>query len=399
MWPFTRRGRDAPQTQREQVYIQPLYMWMSRGDLSLEGSEAIFSAVTRISNALASMPFRVYNRNMEEQIDHPVNRLLCYMPRPGMTPFTFFQTMETCRNTAGNCYAFKVPSPSGQTVALDIIDPNKVTPYREKESGETWYQLRPDDGGEMWVPSRSMIHCRHVCTDGLSGISPIKVLTGTLDYDREMKEFSLFQLKGVNSSVVLEFPNNVGTEKRKAIINDFLENYRKSAGSLVVLDSGIGHSVINKSPVDSKVLEVEAITRNRVASVYNMPAHMLNAAQNVSYQSQEQEMLEFLQLTMVAIVTMYEQEFNLKLLTWEDFSKGLHCWADMEAMLKADVQSTAKRNSLAVRGGWMVVNEIRKREHKRPLPFGDTPMASRDMAPLEYLIKNPDKGQAGGGKQ
>ncbi len=398
MWPFAKRGRDAPR-QSNQGYVHPLYIWMSQGNISLEGSEAIFAAVTRISNTLASMPFRLY-KGFDEQKDHPLSRLLSYQPRPGMTPFTFMQTMETCRNTAGNCYAFKVPSPvTGLTVALDILDPNKVTPYRDRESGETWYQLRPDSGGEMWVHNREMIHCRHVCTNGLEGISPIKVLTGSLDYDREMKEFSLFQVKGVNSSVVLEFPTSISKEKKKEIIDGFLTNYKASAGSLVVLDSGINHSVINKSPVDSKVLEVEMVTRNRVASVYNMPPHMLGAAQNVSYQSQEQQMLEFLQLTMVAIVTMYEAEFDQKLLTWKDIRDGYHWRADIEAVLKADIQSQAKRNSLAVRGGWLLVNEIRAKDHKKPVPYGDTPMASRDMAPLQYLIEHPEKGATGGGRQ
>ena len=65
--------------------------------------------------------------------------------------------------------------------------------------------------------------------------------------------------------------------------------------------------VINLSPIDSKIFEVERISRSRVANVYNIPPHMLGDFSNTSFKSQEQQTLDFLSMTMLPIVTAYEQ--------------------------------------------------------------------------------------------
>ena len=101
-------------------------------------------------------------------------------------------------------------------------------------------------------------------------------------------------------------------------------------------------------------------------------------------------MLEFLTLTMLPIVTAYEQELNRKLLTSQQRRNGHHWEFDMDAILRADAASQAEVNYKAVRSGWKTVDEIRANFNLPPLPggIGKKPLVSQDLATLEYTVKD-----------
>ncbi|WP_205628901.1 phage portal protein, partial [Acinetobacter baumannii] len=105
---------------------------------------------------------------------------------------------------------------------------------------------------------------------------------------------------------------HLGTDKRKEILNNFKEFYQDNGGVLIQ-EAGMKINPIDRKFLDTKVFEVERITRSRVAAVYNMPLHMLGETEGASYSSMEQMSLEFVQGTLIPIVRQYEQEFNRKL--------------------------------------------------------------------------------------
>ena len=363
----------------------------TRADYVMTNSEAIYAAVSRISNTIASLPIHLYKGEALQE-SHPLERLLAYAPNPNMTPFVFRQTMEASRNNEGNAYALIVPDEIGRPVQLDILDPARVVPMREHETREMWYQLLFEDGKSARVHNSSMIVLRHMSANGEKGVRPIDVLRGTLNYDKDIKEFSARQLEGVNSGVVLNVPGTGLSEPRKKqIIKQFLDAYRDSGGRLVVLEGGVTATTLTQSPVDAKVLDVERITRNRVATVYNIPPHMLGDYSDTSYATAEQSMLEYLQMTITAIVKQWEDELNRKLLTWEMMCEGYAFRFQLAELWRADVKTMAEKNQMAIRGGWLKPNEVRQTEGKPPDPYGDTLMISRDMVPLSVaLASQPD---------
>ena len=145
--------------------------------------------------------------------------------------------------------------------------------------------------------------------------------------------------------------------------------------------------------MDTKLFEVEKITRSKVAMVYNLPPHLLGDYSESSFNTQEQEMLEFLSLTMLPIVTAYEQELNFKLLTSEMRKKGYCFKFSMDCILRADAATQAEVDYKGVRSGWDTVDEIRARRGKPPLPggIGKYALVSQDLATLDYTVKEKPK--------
>lgn len=361
--------------------------WM-RGDYTLQNSELIFSAVSRIANSLSAMPVQLYRGS--KPVRNDLNDLVSFSPNPNMTRVQFFKTLEANRDTYGNAYALKTIDPLGKLERIDILDPSYVKPVLEEDSEELWYKITTRKGKTIYVHNFYVLHIPFISANGYDGINPVQVLYGTLRYADDIETFSKEQLaKGINAQIVLEAPANLGADTRAATIKDLLDTYKDTGGNLLLLESGVTAKSLNMSPVDAKLFEVEKISRSRVAMVYNIPPHLLGDYSDTSFSSQEQQMLEFLMLTMLPIVTAYEAELNRKLLTAQQRKNGYHFKFRMDAILRADAATAADVNFKAVRSGYRTIDEIRGENGDPPLPKGAGQKAfiSKDLATVEGLVQ------------
>lgn len=360
-----------------------------RADVTLQGHEAIYAAVTRIANTVASIPVHIY-KGRERQDTHPLEKLLNLSPNPSMSAYIFKQTMEAFRNTEGMAYALIIRNGLGEITRLDVLDPTRVRPLIERDSREIWYDITLE-GKTYPIPGYMVLALKHMSANGISGIRPLDVLRGSLDYDAEVKEISLNQLDGINHGVMLEVPGQALDETRKAqIVADFLDAYESSGQRVLVLEGGIKATTFNQSPVDAQLMDVERITRNRVATVYNLPPHMLGDYSDTSFSTAEQQMQEFLQLTIIPIVQQWEDELNRKLLSDADYKVGYRFRFDTDSLIRADMVAMANKYQMAIRGGWMRMNEVREREGLPPDPNGDELMCARDIIPLRIMVEHPE---------
>jgi HK97 family phage portal protein len=405
-WPFQRgtkaQARDEPNPPARTVRSRDLRLInRPRADATLTGNEAIYAAVSRISNTMASMPMHLY-KDYEIQKDHPLERLVNLEPHPNFSAFSWKQTMEVLLNTEGTAYALRVLNRSGELLRLDILNPLKVTPKTDPE-GNIWYGVRMDDGTEALAPGFLMICLKHASANGIRGIRPIDVLRKSLDYDTQVKEMSLDQLDGVNHGVMLTVPNvGMSQQQKDEAVDRFLETYEKSGRSVVILEGGMTATNFSSNAVDAQLLDVERITRNRVATVYNLPPHLLGDYTDTSFGTAEQQMMEFLQLTIGPKVQQWEEEFNRKVLTPQMYADGYRFRYDTASLTRTDVKTTAERNQMAIRGGWRKPNEVRAELGLPPDPVGDLLMSSRDLIPLRIAVEHPEQllgGANSGGKE
>lgn len=362
-------------------------------DWQLGNSEAIYAAVSRIATTIARLPLHLY-KDFQVAADDRREKLISYVPNACMTPYMFKLCMEAFRNTAGNAYALKVYDPdTGELARLDVLDASRVQPQRELTTGEIWYSFTLDDGQMAMVHSSEMIVLKHLCANGEKGISPIDVLRGTLDYSRKIREFSLEQLSGVSNGVVLTLPGTaLNGDKQNASVQRFVESYKKSGGGVMVLEGGMQVSTLARSVVDANVLSTERITQNRVATVYSIPPHMLGDYSDTTYSTAEQSQQEFLDMTILPVVTQWQEELNLKLLTWREREEGYEFRFDLSRMKNADTAAMAEKHQKAIRGGWMTPNEVRRSEGLPPVDGGDALLASRDLTTLNMAMEGEDNG-------
>ncbi|QGH35141.1 phage portal protein [Gracilibacillus salitolerans] len=343
--------------------------WMGKTFWGIDNStlatnETIFSAVTRLSNSMATLPLKLYQNYEMKQ--NSASDVLINDPNPNMTGFEFIRNLETQRDEKGNGYALIERDIRLQPSRLTLIHPDYVEPVIERNSKELWYQVLGEDGNRYYVHNMEMLHIKHiVSSNSLKGISPINVLQNANDFDKAVREFSLKEMQSAPNSFILKYGGNLDTEKRQRVIDDFKRFY-KDNGGILFQEQGVEITPIERKYLAADTLVTERITRSRVANVYNMPVTMLNDTEGQSYSSNEQLMRMYVDLTLMPIVRQYEQEFNRKLLTPAERKAGFYFKFNTKALLRADTSTQADYYTKAIRSGWLKPDEVRQLEDQPP---------------------------------
>ncbi len=366
----------------------------SNGELA--NNETIFSAITMLSNAIASAPISLrLGYDKVKSSDHNISRLLRDGPNTNITTFKFIRLMETLRNVKGKAYAIKEYDYYGDVSSIWVLDSDFVTPMTDADTKELWYKISTKDG-DNYFHNRHIIEVSHISIDGIDGISPISVLKNTLEYDRNIKELSLEQLQNsVTFRYAFNVKGNIDPEKL-AEYHKLIESYMKKG--VIYLDNGKSlEELKDRSSIDPKVFEIEEITVSRVARVFNIPQHKLQS-KNATYSSAEQGDLEFLADTILPIIRMYEHEFNKKLLNTNEKDNGYEIKFNLNGFARADMKTRGEFYFKMIRSAGLTPNDVRMLEDMPPMPGGDDLMVSRDLIAIKDLpsLLNKEGGVANG---
>lgn len=353
----------------------------SNGELA--NNETIFAAITMLSNAIGSAPISLrQGYDKVKPLDDNFSKLLRDGPNSNMSTFKFIRLMETIRNVKGNAYAIKEYDYYGDISSIWVLDSDFVTPIIDTDTKELWYRISTKNGDD-YFHNRHIIDVSHISTDGANGISPISVLSNTLNYDKSVKELSLEQLQNsVNFRYAFKVNGNIDPIKL-AEYHKLIESYMKKG--IIYLDNGKSlEELKDRSSIDPKIFEVEEITVSRVARVFNIPPHKLQA-KNVTYASAEQGDLEFLVDTVLPIARMYEQEFNKKCLSENQKHKGYEVKFNLNGFARADMRTRGEFYFKMIRSAGLTPNEVRMLEDMPPKQGGDDLMVSRDLIAIKDL--------------
>lgn len=347
----------------------------------LATNETIFSVITRLSNTLSVLPIKLY-----KDFDIVVNQaadVLINEPNQNMSSFDFINALEVSRNEHGNGYAVILRDIRMQPIEIIPLDPACVMEIVNREDGSLWYQVN-GESNTMYVHNLDMIHVKHIRgPNRWRGLSPLKVLANTIKYDKAVQEFSLSEMEK-KESFILQYAANVDKETRSRIIGDFKRFYAENGG-ILFKEPGVEIDPIEKKYFASDTLASEKITRSRVANVFNVPVSFLNETGGGSFGSNEQEMIRFVNMTLLPIVRQYEHEFNRKLLTKVDRKNGMYFKFNVGGLLRGDTAARTAFYQMMLRSGGFKPNEVRRLEDMPPdsSPNADKLWISGDLYPLD----------------
>lgn len=360
----------------------------------LATNETIFSVISRLANTLSSLPLKLY-QNYDIVLNQAAD-VVINTPNPNMSGFDWINKIEVSRNETGNGYAVIMRDIRMQVESLVPIDSSYVTPFINTDDSNLWYEVRGMDG-TYYFHNMNMFHVKHITgTSRWAGINPLDVLKNTLEYDKAVQEFSLSEMQK-KDSFILTYGTNVDEEKRQEIINDFRRFYQENGG-ILFQEPGVTIDKIEKKYFASDTLASERITRSRVANVFNVPVLFLNETEGQSYGSNEQLMIQFVNMTVLPIVRQYEAEMNRKLLTDYDRKKGCYFKFNLGGLLRGDTAARTQFYQVMLRGGGMSPDEVRRLEDLPPKGGkAEQLWISGDLYPIE-MDPTQRKGVKDGGK-
>lgn len=364
----------------------------------LATNETIFSVISRLANTMSALPIKLYQNY--DVIYNDASDTLLNEPNQNMSSFDLLNAMEVSRNEHGNGYAVVLRDIRMQPIEIVLLDPSCVTEFINRDDGLLWYEVR-GESKTMYVSNLDMLHVKHIRGPSRwRGLSPLKVLANTIKYDKAVQEFSLSEMEK-KESFILKYAANVDSEKRDRIIADFRRFYKENGG-ILFQEPGVELTELKKQYFASDTLASERITRSRVANVFNVPVTFLNDTEGGSSASSEQQMIQFVNMTLLPIVRQYEHEFNRKLLTREDRKRGMYFKFNLGGLLRGDTAARTQFYQAMLRSGAIKPDEVRMLEDMAPMGgMANVLWISGDLYPQEMdpsLRKSNNTTSEGGEK-
>lgn len=368
---------DTPHKRNIKIVRGFGWKFFNRG---LEENETIFSAVMVKANALASAPIQI-NKNYEKlsPSEHNLAFLFKFGPNPRQTMFNFIQYMEATRNTSKGAYAIIEYDRLGDVKFIWPLKSERVEPLLNEDDGELYYRISDIENNDVaYIHNSHIIALEYLDNNGYKGINPLDVLKNTIDYDLEVKEFSLNQMKeSLKANAVVKIASELSPE----LIDQYDEMMEgmQEAG-IIYLDSTMDFKELSgKTAVDANIATVDKITVERVERVFNIVGKLTKGSSTNSSSNTDTEDLLFLKDCILPIVRQYEQEFNKKLLNTNEKMNGYEIKLQMNGYARATLEKRGNFYQMMLRAGVMTVNEVRMLEDLRPVEGGDKRYMSRDL--------------------
>lgn len=381
--------------------------WLSGKDAwSMSRDRAMkISTVNRcvevLSNSMGVLPLYIMNEASKERLeDHRLGRVLWGRANEAMTSFDYNRLMLCNQILRGNAYAWIVrDSASGHPMELIPLPPDYVA-IRFDGNGHLWYVFtHPVTGQVYWLRNEDVLHYKAYSEDGIEGISVLRRAALTLDTARSAQRYenSVWR-SGGQPSGILTTDSDLGGEYEVTqpdgtkVMVDPKDQIRRSweavhrgadnALRVAVLDLGLKYQPISMTNTDAQFVESNEVRVADVCRFFGVPLHLAYAGKQ-SYQSNEQNGIEYVNYTLLGYETQWDQEDTYKLILPGERAGRVRIKRELKVFLKGDTAAQAAwLQAMRILGAYNA-NEIRALDDRPAIPGGNAYYASLNYVPQE----------------
>jgi len=303
----------------------------------------VYACINVLANSVAKLPFQTFRKvedGRERIKKHAVAKLIENRPNPYQSPFKFKHLIETHRNAWGNAYINVDWGLDGRPKSLWLLNPSVTEPVVDVTRNEIWYYTTLPDGTATRLEFDDVVHLTGMSTDGIKGFLKIDQML-----NKEAKD-------------------KVRDEWEKA--NTGLSNAQRIA----VLDAGLDFQSVSMPLKDAQFIEGMKYDKTEIATMFNVPLHMVNELERATHSNIEQQAIDFIQNTLSPILRQYEEEFTYGLFS-EVEQRKYYLKFNLESLLRADKKTQAEFYRTMLDIGVYSINEVRDLEEKDAINNGD----------------------------
>ncbi len=357
-----------------------------------------------LSNSMAVLPIYIMDELTKERLtQHRLGRVLWGRANEAMTSFDYQKLMMCNQLLRGNAYAWIFRNPaSGAPLELIPLPPDYMT-IRVDLDGRPWYFFsHPVTGDVTMLRPEDVLHYKAYSEDGIEGISVLKRASMTLSTARAAQQYeNATWMNGGQPCGVLTTDADLGdyeetlangTVRRvdpKEEVRQAWEAVHRGPGNafrLAVLDLGLKYQPISMNNTDAQFVESNEVRVADVCRFFGVPLHLVYAGKQ-SYQSNEQNGIEFVNYTLLAYETQWGQEDSYKLLLPSERARSLRIKRELKVFLRGDTTAQAAWYSSMREIGAYSVDDIRALEDQSKVPGGDSRYASWNYGPLDRFVE------------
>ena len=398
---LSRRKISKPVNTAPQTLTLPQYAAMLGGTtragqvVTPETSRNVATAyrcLNIISDDVAKLPLQVYVSRQSGEIARmrpdPLARNLAWLterqPNRWWSPFQFKKQYMQWLVAWGNGYIWTPPTYPREQF---ILAANRTTPVFDT-NGDLWYRTQFTPSAPLvYLPDVEVAHCLiNPDESGFIGRGVIQFARETIG--RQLAAYgsqsTLFK-NGLSAAGILWLAGESKPEERKRVRDMYEEvmSGDENNGRIAVLDRKVSKfEPVTLAPKDVQFLELIADNDIAVMNYFGMPSYKLNTGKQ-SYQSNEQNDLDYLSTTLDPYLVQIEQVGGMK---WISLQEQGYTYLNFErsALFRTNAKSRGEYLNGAIQNGRMRPNEARQIEDRSadPNPLADQLWMASNLQPM-----------------
>jgi len=253
-----------------------------------------------------------------------------------------------------------------------------------------WYEYQDDMGTEYIINSDSILHFKGMSINGLIGLSTIETLRNAIENAKGASNFlNNSYKKGMQSAGILQYTGDLGDTGKDSLRSKFeqMTSGLINANRIAVMPLGVTYQPLSLKLTDAQFLENTRLTIQQLTAAFGIKPHQVNDQTKTSYASTSEANREFYTDTLLAILTMYEQELSYKLFTPKEITAGYYAKFNADVILRADPGKRYTMYKDAIQNMLKTPNECRALEEDPPLEGGDVLYGNAALAPATLLAE------------
>ena len=351
------------------------------------GVPSVWASVDFLSNAVAGLPFCLYERSedgREKLYSDPLYKLLHDSPNPEMTSYDFRKYIMWQALTTGRCASYIERARNNRVVGIWPLDPSR-TEVRKQGMRKT-YVFTEDRGQQTVYDSSEIIDITFaVEQDQFTAISPIMRNRGAVGLAIALQDYAqkLFLNGGIPPlSLQGPFPDGKSIDNASADVQRAIQKAANEGRQ--VLPMPLGHELkgLAFNPEQGQLVEARLYALQEIARIYGLPPQFLQDYSKGNFANAEQEDIRLVKYTLNNWVERIEQEFNLKLFR----SAGQRfVELDLNGLLRGDLKARSDAYAKYIQNGILTPNEVRRRENMPDMEGADDLMIQQNMVGVSQL--------------
>lgn len=354
-------------------------IWGSGGDLEIGTQSgtvvnadtafrinAVFSAVSLISDTIATLPVDSYIRRDGARFAFRPRPAWVTRPDVDTTKEAFYGAVIVSLLLDGNAFVRVYSNRRGEIVNLVVLNPTKVEIERNG-LGRVMFRC---EGEEKLLSAEEIVFIPDVVRPGhIRGISRVEALKDNFGLALALESYAArFFGQGATTQGIIEYPSKltqVQAEELRESFDNRHKGWRRSHRT-GVLSNGAKYVQTSVDPEKSQALDARRMAVEDVARAFNVPPHLLGLPGTTSYASVEQNNLAWVTHCLRPIVQKLETALS-PLLTRSAGGESAFLKFSLDGLLRADINSRMTAFSIGLQSGFLTINDVRRLEDLPPI--------------------------------
>lgn len=359
-------------------------------------SSTVYSCVSKIGSAIASLPVEITGPNFQKLKNHRVAKLL-RNPNPIMNRIEFINKILTALLLNGNSIIYIKRNRAGEAIQLIPIHPQNASwSWNQADdggSGMPFYSIyHPLCGTKTFVPLRNIIHLKNAVQVGwgYDGVSPIAASQNTIGINLAQNHVvANFYSKSTISTGIVTVDDDTSPDSIASVASRFRERNTGNdvANEVLVIPKGVTFEPITMPMKDAQLLESRQFSVTEIARIFNVPLSKLAYGDAKEVSNYEQDDLSFRIDCLFPLCSTMEEAFEDKLLF--DTEKGeITIEFNFDETKRTDAATRATVQQSYISYGVLNRNEVRAQEGLGPVEGGDVYLVPANLIPANDIGKS-----------